>query len=84
VLYDFGPAFGKYTGPLSQLEELDGREGRFEFPGEYDLTYEGEFKDSMFHGQGRLTHADTGNTYEGQFYQHHKDGPCFFTLAKTG
>ena len=84
ILYDFGPALGKYTGPLNNLEELEGPNGSFEFPAEYNIKYSGDFKDSMFHGQGTLTHLDTGNTYEGQFYQHHKDGPCTFTLAKTG
>ena len=81
VLYDFGPAFGRYTGPVNHSEELDGQNATFEFPGEYDLKYIGDFKDSMFHGRGKLIHTDTGNVYEGQFYQHHKDGPCTFTLA---
>lgn len=34
----------------------------------------------MFHGKGKITHTDTGNVYEGEFYEHHKDGQCTFTL----
>ena len=69
---------------MNDQEELDGPNGRFEFPQEFKVIYEGEFKDSMFHGKGRLIHTDTGNIYEGEFYQHHKDGPCTFKIASTG
>ena len=83
-LYDFGPAFGRYQGTLNEEEELDGTDCLFEFPAEMDVNYQGEFKDSMIHGKGKLLHLDTGNTFEGTFYKDHKDGPCIFTLAATG
>ena len=44
------------------------------------MIYEGEFKNSMFNGHGKITHTDTGNVFEGDFFDHHKDGPCTFTL----
>ena len=53
---------------MNDQEELDGPNGRFEFPQEFKVIYEGEFKDSMFHGKGRLLHTDTGNIYDGEFY----------------
>ena len=45
------------------------------------MKYEGEFEANLFNGKGKITHTDTGNVFEGEFYQHHKDGPCTFTLA---
>ena len=45
------------------------------------MKYEGEFEANLFNGKGKITHTDTGNVFEGEFYQHHKDGPCNFTLA---
>ena len=84
TLWDFGPAFGKYSGSVNEREELDGNLGSFTFPAEFDLIYEGSFKDNLFHGHGRLIHTDSGNVYEGTFYQHLKDGPCTFTLSKQG
>ena len=47
------------------------------------MKYEGEFKSSTFHGKGKITHTDSGNVFEGEFYEHHKDGPATFKL-KTG
>lgn len=57
---------------------LDGM-GRFDFPMQ-KMVYDGEFKENLFNGKGKITHTDTGNIYEGEFYEHHKDGPCTFTL----
>jgi hypothetical protein len=79
---DLGIQHGKYKGMLSENEELTG--GRLDFPNYMKLRYEGGFKENLFHGQGKLTYLDTGNVFEGEFYQHHKDGPCTFTLAQTG
>ncbi|TNV85004.1 hypothetical protein FGO68_gene16697 [Halteria grandinella] len=81
-IFDLGPQHGKFTGTLNANEELEGKGCRMEFPGK--IRYEGEMKENMFHGGGRLVYVDSGNTYEGQFYQHHKDGECTFTIGKTG
>jgi hypothetical protein len=70
----------RYTGQFNSEEELEGN-GILELG---QVRYEGEFKESKFHGHGRLTYPDTGNVYEGGFFQHHKDGPCTFTLKETG
>jgi hypothetical protein len=48
------------------------------------MRYEGEFRDSMMHGQGKIFHTDTGNIFEGNFYLHRKDGPATFTLKSGG
>ena len=77
--WDMGANMGKFRGRLNEEEELDGL-GRFEFPSESQVLYEGHFQDSLFHGPGKLTYLDTGNTYEGEFYQHYKNGPCTFSL----
>ena len=45
------------------------------------MKYEGEFKANLFNGRGKITHTDSGNAFEGEFYEHHKDGRCTFTLA---
>ena len=70
----------KYSGGISKEEDLEGQ-GRLETA---QVVYEGGFKESMFHGQGSITHKDTGNVYEGGFFKHHKDGKCTFTLKETG
>ena len=77
--YHFGNSYGTYTGYIDEDEELCGSNAKFEFPLQ-NMIYEGEFKNSMFNGLGKITHTDTGNVYEGEFFDHHKDGPCTFTL----
>jgi len=88
-LLDMGPKHGKLiNGRFGANEELDGFCEKFDGASsegyEKGFIYSGNFKESVFDGQGKLVHGDTGNTFEGEFFQHHKHGPCAFTLAKTG
>ena len=36
-------------------------------------TYEGDFRDNLYHGQGTYTFED-GTFYEGEFKNHHFNG----------
>lgn len=45
--------------------------GIFTYP-EQSITYEGEWKNDLFHGEGKLT--DNGYTYKGQFFEGKKEG----------
>lgn len=66
---------------MDDEENITGH-GQFEFPLQ-KMRYEGEFKENLFNGKGKIIHIDTGNIFDGEFYEHHKDGPCTFTL-KSG
>ena len=60
--------YGKFEGELDEEEKFTNY-GKFEIPLQH-MKYEGQFKDGLFNGEGKITHDDTGNIYEGEFLDH--------------